>query len=131
MDLKLNILPDNKKCDLLISNTGDIETVTDDDELAQSIYHRLKTYRGELRELGHDDYGSLLENAIGEPSIEKTLRMVETFVHDALLGEERIERLLTIKAEPSRETPSEVVVIIEVISKITMLPVTIEYRMVV
>ena len=87
-----------QESDLAVSRTGDLATVSDIDNVVQAIRHRLCTRRGELTELGHPEFGSLLESVIGEPNVEDTHRIIETLVRDCLQHEPRIENIIDIVA---------------------------------
>jgi phage baseplate assembly protein W len=77
-------------------------TVDGEENVIQAIRHRLATRRGELTELGHPEYGSLLETVIGEPNTEDTHRVIETLVRDCLQYEPRIENIIEIEARANR-----------------------------
>ena len=64
--------------DLFSRNTGDLSTVGGKDNIIQAIRHRLSTRKGELTELGHPNYGSLLHEMIGQPNTEGTRAIIET-----------------------------------------------------
>jgi phage baseplate assembly protein W len=103
-DLKMLIKTDKdgfQASDLSVSRTGDLGTTIDDETVLQAIRHRLSTRRGELNELGHPEYGSLLETVIGEPNTEDTHRIIETLVRDCLHYESRIENIIEIEATPN------------------------------
>jgi len=103
-DLKIKILMDEdgfQVSDLEQSRTGDLNTVKDEETVLQAIRHRLSTRRGELTELGHPEYGSLLETVIGEPNTEDTHRIIETLVRDCLQYEPRIENIIELEAKPN------------------------------
>jgi phage baseplate assembly protein W len=100
-DLKIKFDTDEEGfqiSDLGVSRTGDFDTVRDEDTVIQAIRNRLSTRRGELTELGHPDYGSLLETVIGEPNTEDTHRIIETLVRDCLQQESRIENIIEVTA---------------------------------
>ena len=100
-DLKIKIRNDRhgfQISDLDISRTGDLKKIEGEDTVLQAIRHRLSTRRGELSELGHPEYGSLLETVIGEPNTEDTHRIIETLVRDCLQYESRIENLIDLIA---------------------------------
>ena len=59
-------------------------------------------------ELGHPEYGSLLETVIGEPNTEDTHRVIETLVRDCLQYESRIENIIEIEAKPNSAYPDVV-----------------------
>ena len=84
-DLRIRVDTDKdgfQVSDLDISRTGDLGTVEGEETVIQAIRNRLATRRGELTELGHPEYGSLLETVIGEPNTEDTHRIIETLVRD-------------------------------------------------
>jgi phage baseplate assembly protein W len=104
-DLKIKVSTDKhgfQISDIDVSRTGDLGIVKDEDTVLQAIRHRLSTSRGELTELGHPEYGSLLETVIGEPNTEDTHRVIETLVRDCLQYEPRIENIIDILAEPNK-----------------------------
>jgi len=104
-DLKVLVKTDKdgfQVSDLDISRTGDLATVEGDDTVLQAIRHRLSTRRGELTELGHPEYGSLLETVIGEPNVEDTHRIIETLVRDCLHYEPRIENIIDVTASANK-----------------------------
>ncbi len=110
-DLKIKFDTDKdgfQVSDLGISRTGDLDTVRDVDTVIQAIRNRLVTRRGELTELGHPEYGSLLETVIGEPNVEDTHRVIETLVRDSLQQESRIENIIDIIASANPSQPHAV-----------------------
>ncbi|WP_455392283.1 GPW/gp25 family protein [[Eubacterium] cellulosolvens] len=101
-DLKMLVSTDKdgfQVSDLGISRTGDLGRTMDEETVLQAIRHRLSTRRGELTELGHPEYGSLLETVIGEPNTEDTHRIIETLVRDCLQFEPRIANIIEIEAK--------------------------------
>jgi len=110
-DLKLNVNSDNSGnfvTDLVISRTGDLETVQDRDNVIQAIHNRLATSRGELAELGHPEYGSVLDTVIGEPNTSDTHRVIESLVRDCLADEPRIKNILNIYVRAKKNELSTV-----------------------
>jgi phage baseplate assembly protein W len=108
-DLKIRTITDKdgfQISDLDISRTGDLGTVIGEDTVLQAIRNRLATRRGELTELGHPEYGSLLETVIGEPNTEDTHRIIETLVRDSLQYEPRIENIIDLTATPNQANPN-------------------------
>lgn len=105
-DLKIKVFKDkdgDQQSDLGISRTGDLDTLIGVDNVIQAIRHRLCTRRGELTELGHPEYGSLLETVIGEPNTEDTHRIIETLVRDCLQYEPRIENIIDVEASQNQQ----------------------------
>ena len=87
--------------DVSVKRTGDLETVEGRDLMIQAIRHRLLTRKGELASLGHPEYGSLLEEVVGEPNIADTHRIIETLIRDCLKYESRIKNIISVKASSS------------------------------
>jgi phage baseplate assembly protein W len=117
-DLRVIVTEDAEgfqESDLGISRTGDFDTVTDVDTVIQAIRNRLCTRRGELTELGHPEYGSLLESVIGEPNTEDTHRIIETLVRDCLQHESRIDTIIDIiaSANPNQHDVVNISVILK------------------
>lgn len=50
----------------MAADAGDIAVVSGMENLAMQLLHRIKTLKGELTELGHPDYGSLVPTFIGK-----------------------------------------------------------------
>jgi len=76
-----------------VEANGDIRAVTGISNLEMQLRHRLMTLRGELSQVGHPDYGSLLPTFIGELNSPV---MQERALHEAeitVLADPRIERV--------------------------------------
>lgn len=79
----------------------DLTTTDSVDNLAQAVANRLKTRKGELKALGHPEYGSRHHELIGQPNVERVRNRIKLYVLQALRREPRIERVL--KAEVTEE----------------------------
>lgn len=93
-DLKLRF--DQLGADLTVSSEGDLDIVSDEDNLAQAIIARLTTEEGELHDVGHADYGSHLHELIGEVNNETTRERIKAVVLDCLTQEPRIKEVVSI-----------------------------------
>jgi phage baseplate assembly protein W len=82
------------------------------DNLTQAIANRLKTRRGELASLGHQDYGSRHHELIGEPNVDRTRNLIKLYVLQALRDEPRIERVLSATVKAEHEPPRDIVRIV-------------------
>ncbi|MEM2793993.1 MAG: DUF2634 domain-containing protein, partial [Candidatus Methanomethylicia archaeon] len=102
-DLRLRL--DMVGADLTVRE-GDLETISDEDNLAQAIIHRLMTSRGELTELGHPDYGSRLDELIGEPNNERTRNRAKTLVLECLAQESRIKEIVSVNVNTNPLDPN-------------------------
>ena len=105
-DLKL--LFDDLGADLAVSSKRDLDTVTDEDNLAQAIITRLSIDEGELYDIGHSDYGSRLYEVIGEINNEATRQRIKALVRECLFQEARIKEVVNIKAQPNPYDPHRV-----------------------
>jgi phage baseplate assembly protein W len=97
-DLKLKF--DSVGADL-IATKGDIDAISEESNLVQAIIHRLKTYQGELYDIGHADYGSRLHQVIGEINNARTREKVKNLIHACLAEESRILKVVDIKVTPN------------------------------
>jgi len=100
-DLKLEF--NDLGADLAVGPEGDIETVSEAQNLAQAILARLSTSKGELADLGHPEYGSRLIDAVGQPNTQRVRNMIRRIVMDCLGEEERIEEVVgvTVRTNPN------------------------------
>ena len=97
-DLKLAF--DDLGADLVVSTKRDLDTIADEDNLAQAIIARLATDLGELSDIGHSDYGSRLYEVIGEINNEATRQRIKALVRECLFQEVRIKDITNIKVQP-------------------------------
>jgi len=114
-DLKLKFDP--LGADLIIAAEGDLDTVSDEDNLAQAIISRLTTEEGELHDVGHADYGSRLHELIGEVNNETTRERIKAVVRDCLAQEPRIKEVVSINVITDPYDPNRVDI------DITVLPI--------
>lgn len=113
-DLKLRF--DELGADLTVTSEGDLGTVSDEDNLAQAIIARLTTGEGELHDVGHADYGSRLQELIGEVNNETTRERIKAVVLDCLTQEPRIKEVTSINVRTDPYNPNRVDI------EITVLP---------
>lgn len=59
----------------------------------QAVIHRIKTVKGELKDLGHPEYGSRHHELIGQPNSENNRNLVKLYILQALALEPRIENI--------------------------------------
>jgi phage baseplate assembly protein W len=103
--------------DLSMTNRGDLETISGDENLSQAIISRLSTNKGELFDTGHPNYGSRLYEIIGEIFNESTRQKIKAIVRECLLQESRIRKIVGINVEADSHIPHQVNI------EITILPV--------
>ena len=87
----------------------DLATTSGVDNLTQAIANRLKTRKGELKALGHPDYGSRHHELIGEPNVDRTRNLIKLYILAALRDEPRIEKVLKAVVKAEHEPPRETV----------------------
>jgi hypothetical protein len=88
--------------DLLTGSGGDVRTISGTGNLEQAILHRLRTRKGELKDLGHPNYGCEMYTLIGEPNNETTRGLLRLMVMDALRQEPRIKEIINVEVRPRR-----------------------------
>ena len=80
------------------------------DNLIQAINLRLNARRGDLRELGHPNYGSRLHTLIGKLNTSSNRKLLEAYTRECLKQEPRIKEIVSITVESSRPEPGSVLV---------------------
>jgi phage baseplate assembly protein W len=95
----------------------DMALVASDDNLAQAVMMRLLTPRGELRALGHPEYGSRLHETVGMPNTETKRNLIKLYILDALAQEDRIEKKVFVQVERADPAKDQVRVHLRVIPK--------------
>ena len=76
--------------------TVDLETLSDTDNLIQALFLRFLTPHGELAVLGHPDYGSRLNNLIGELNNQTNRNRAKLFALEALAAEPRVKEVRSV-----------------------------------
>jgi phage baseplate assembly protein W len=121
LDLRLNhaaSFAQPNGLDIAVDDSGDLATVSEEQNLGQAIVHRLLTRRGELAELGHPGYGSLLHELIGEVNNDRTRTLIRLYVKECLEQEPRISEIVSIIVRPRPDRQDVVTV------EITVMPAT-------
>ncbi|OLD04399.1 MAG: hypothetical protein AUJ07_03980 [Crenarchaeota archaeon 13_1_40CM_3_53_5] len=111
----LRLIDDEEGADLELSPTGDLETVSSEFNLGQAILSRFRTRKGELRELGHEAFGSRLYELVGQPNNQQTREQVKAIVKEALLEEPRVKEIVRIEVRPDKLQKDRVNVNVSVI----------------
>jgi phage baseplate assembly protein W len=114
-DLKLKF--NELGADLTVTSKGDLDTVENEDDLAQAIIVRLSTDEGELYDIGHADYGSHLYEVVGELNTESTRKRVQSLVRECLFQEPRIKEVVSVNVLTDRKDPHRLDI------EITVLPI--------
>ncbi len=125
-DLKLKIV--DGAADFAVRE-GDLEIVSEEDNLAQAIIHRLMTEEGELAELGHPDYGSSLHDLIGRVNNEETRIKARALVLECLSNESRIKDVLNVNVKQNDSDPHRIDIEIAVVPVGKRAPISIFYSL--
>jgi phage baseplate assembly protein W len=96
----------------------DYSTLDGRDNLGQAILMRLLIPRGELTELGHPEYGSRLNELLGQPNTETRRGLAKLFVLEALAQEPRIEKVLDVSVVPHGDRQNELRHLVDVTIRI-------------
>jgi phage baseplate assembly protein W len=78
----------------------DFATVSDRQNLAQAVWLRLLTPRGELAELGHPDYGSRLHELVGQKNTATTRNLMKLYILESLQQEPRLAKIEQVAVTP-------------------------------
>jgi len=112
-DLKLKF--EQTGADIVVTPKGDLDTVDNEDNLAQAIIARLATDEGELYDIGHADYGSRLHELIGEVNNPITRQRIKTVVKECLDQEPRIKEVTSVNVLPNPMDPHRVEIEITIV----------------
>jgi phage baseplate assembly protein W len=90
----------------------DLATLSGVDNLIQALLLRFLTPRGALTLLGHSDYGSRLEELIGELNNDANRNRAKLYVLQALAAEPRVQKVLavTVTQNPADRTRMDIAV---------------------
>ena len=89
LDIEITEFGTDIKNTWTFTDQGDLELVSNDDNIIQAILNRLNTRLDEL-DLYYDEYGSLLQNLLGYPSNEETLEFIRIEIETSLQNEPRL-----------------------------------------
>lgn len=80
----------------------DLDLLTRVDNLSQALLLRFLTEVGELKQLGHPDYGSRLFELIGELNNDTNRNRAKLFVLEALQAEPRVKEIRSVIVTQNR-----------------------------
>ena len=96
-------------------NLEDIARVTGIKNIKkQSLINRIMTHKGELKELGHPEYGSRHHELMGEPNTESNRNLIKFHILECLSHEPRIERILKAYVKADTDNRNLVRVYLEI-----------------
>lgn len=81
---------------------NDLDLLSRADNLSQALLLRFLTEVGELKQLGHPDYGSRLFELIGELNNETNRNRAKLFVLEALQAEPRVKEVRSVIVTQNR-----------------------------
>ena len=91
------LVSDREGVDYIQSSRGDIATIDGKENLVQAIINRLLTRKGELKSLGHPNYGSRVYLLVGELNNIRTRGLAEIYIREALAQDPRIEEIIELQ----------------------------------
>ncbi len=102
-------LPGDDLATVKRAETGqvDLDTLSEVDNLVQALLLRFLTPLGQLSILGHPDYGSRLDELIGELNSETIRNRAKLFVLQALAAEPRVKKVVSVNVTQNRARPEQ------------------------
>jgi phage baseplate assembly protein W len=89
---------------------ADLDVIGERENLAQALVLRILTPRGTLASLGHPDYGSRVNELIGEHKTEALRNLCRAFVLECVRQEPRVEDAATeLTFDPGQEAVDSLV----------------------
>lgn len=85
----------------------DLDTYGEVNNLVQALLLRFLTPVGELAVLGHPDYGSRLDELIGELNSETNRNRAKLYVLQALAAEPRVKKVVSVEVRQNASTPEQ------------------------
>jgi phage baseplate assembly protein W len=85
----------------------DLATLGEVDNLVQALLLRFLTPVGGLAPLGHPDYGSRLEELIGELNSETNRNRAKLYVLQALAAEPRVKKVVSVGVSRNEARPEQ------------------------
>ncbi|MEZ5401868.1 MAG: hypothetical protein R2729_19495 [Bryobacteraceae bacterium] len=111
----------------LRSGRFDLEVIDAVDNIRQALLLRFLTPVGEMEALGHPDYGSRLVELIGELNNERTRNRAKMFVLQALAGEPRVERVLSVRVDENRTDRTRIDITAELLTVASPTPLNLVF----
>src|SRR5256885_13853519 len=75
-----------------IGSSGDLTLASGNDNAVQALSLRLRVRKGELAPLGWPDYGSRLNELIGEPDLPRTRLKAQVFARETVEADPRVKQ---------------------------------------
>lgn len=79
----------------------DFDLIDGGENLGQALVMRILTPKGELRDLGHPDYGSRVHEIVGSENTATTRNLLKLFVIEAVQREPRVEEIIAVSVTPA------------------------------
>jgi phage baseplate assembly protein W len=94
----------------------DLDTHAGADNLVQALLLRLLTPKGELAVLGHPDYGSRLEELIGELNSETIRNRAKLYTLEALTADPRVKQVLSVNVKQNSRDRTQVDIAVKLLA---------------
>jgi phage baseplate assembly protein W len=103
------------------TGSTDLETISGVENLQQALLLRFMTHVGEMSILGHSDYGSRLQELIGELNDDTNRSLVKLYTLEALEADPRVQEVLSVDViqDPGDRTRVDVSVSVKAIESNT------------
>ena len=100
----------------LETNRVDLDTYAGADNLVQALLLRLLTPKGELAVLGHPEYGSRLEELIGELNSETIRNRAKLYTLEALTADPRVKQVLSVNVKQNGRDRTQVDIAVKLLA---------------
>ena len=98
------------------TNRVDLDTYAGADNLVQALILRLLTPQGELAVLGHPDYGSRLEELIGELNTDTVRNRAKLYTLEALNADPRVKQVQSVIVKQSSRDRTQVDIAVKLLA---------------
>jgi phage baseplate assembly protein W len=98
------------------TNRVDLDTHAGADNLVQALLLRLLTPKGELAVLGHPEYGSRLEELIGELNSETIRNRAKLYTLEALTADPRVKQVLSVNVKQNGRDRTQVDIAVKLVA---------------
>ena len=79
-----------------VGSSGDLTLAYGNDNAVQALSLRLRVRKGELAPLGWPDYGSRLNELIGDPDLPRTRLKAQVFAREAVEADPRVKKVESV-----------------------------------
>jgi len=114
-DLKL--IEPTAGLDLKLDSAGDLELAEDNENIIQALKLHLLVAKGELAPLGWPEFGSRLDELIGQPNNTRTRAMAAAFARQAIEQDPRVAKVLDVRVSSQERATVRIAMQIQLIDQ--------------